>query len=227
MNPRTHIESLIAGSRLAELLDIAASVHGHYCPGLAMGVLAAADAMRHLGTTSDGLEDLVAISETNNCFSDGIQVVTGCTFGNNGLIFRDLGKTAFTLAKRGGKAFRYVVRPTGRSLLRERYAEYTDAYEQVVKVRNRDQGMLSEYFRLGRLRAMAVLDIDPEALFDIAEAHARLPDYAPSLPSFTCRECGEEFMQGRSALTDEHICLTCSVQAYNELTGYGINTVKL
>ncbi|MCL4502615.1 MAG: FmdE family protein [Deltaproteobacteria bacterium] len=44
---------------------------------------------------------MVAIVECNNCFTDGIQAVTGCTFGNNALIFQDLGKTAVTVASLG------------------------------------------------------------------------------------------------------------------------------
>ena len=57
------------------------------------------------------MEELIAIVETNNCFSDGVQVVTGCTFGNNGLIYKDLGKTAVTVAKRDGTAIRIVLDP--------------------------------------------------------------------------------------------------------------------
>jgi formylmethanofuran dehydrogenase subunit E len=55
------------------------------------------------------MEEVIAVVETNNCFSDGLQVVTGCSFGNNALIFRDYGKTAFTLARRNGEGFRVSV----------------------------------------------------------------------------------------------------------------------
>ena len=56
------------------------------------------------------MEEVVAIVECNNCFTDGIQVVTGCTFGNNALIYKDLGKTAVTVARRlDGAGVRLVV----------------------------------------------------------------------------------------------------------------------
>ena len=56
------------------------------------------------------MEKVTCIIECNNCFSDGVQITTGCTFGNNALIYRDLGKNAFTLIRRGGRALRVTVR---------------------------------------------------------------------------------------------------------------------
>ncbi len=39
----------------------------------------------------DGImEDLAAIVEVNACFADGVQAVSGCTLGNNALIYRDI-----------------------------------------------------------------------------------------------------------------------------------------
>ena len=78
-----------------------------------MGVKASARAVRELRVASKGMEEVVAIIETNNCFSDGVQMVTGCSFGNNALIYRDYGKTAVTLAKRTGEALRVAAMATG------------------------------------------------------------------------------------------------------------------
>lgn len=47
---------------------------------------------------SDGMEELIAVVEIDACFADGIQAVSGCTLGNNSLIYRDLGRTAVTFA---------------------------------------------------------------------------------------------------------------------------------
>ena len=57
------------------------ALHGHFCPFLAIGVKAAARAVKELGISSTGMEEVVAIVETNNCFSDGVQFVTGCSLG--------------------------------------------------------------------------------------------------------------------------------------------------
>ncbi len=63
--------------------------------------------MKELGVNRLGFngsidEEILAVVETNNCFTDGVQVATGCTLGNNSLVYLDLGgKTALTLVKRG------------------------------------------------------------------------------------------------------------------------------
>ena len=105
-NPRSEIEVLIIKNDLETILLKSEELHGHYCPGLALGVKAAVYAMRKLGIKSRGMEDVLAIIETNSCFADGVQYVTGCTFGNNSLIYKDFGKTAVTITDRKGKGIR-------------------------------------------------------------------------------------------------------------------------
>uniref|UniRef100_UPI0025B8ABDC TrmO family methyltransferase domain-containing protein n=1 Tax=Marinilabilia sp. TaxID=2021252 RepID=UPI0025B8ABDC len=82
-SPRINIEKHISRGEVRELLQQAGQIHGHYCPGLAMGVIGTMHVMELMRQASDGMEDLLAIVETNNCFSDGVQFVSGCTFGNN------------------------------------------------------------------------------------------------------------------------------------------------
>ncbi|MDW8103354.1 MAG: FmdE family protein, partial [Anaerolineae bacterium] len=90
--PRSSVEFLIREGNARVLLLKAGELHGHFCPFLALGVRAGLIAMQALGVQENpGMEDVVAILECNNCFSDGVQVVTGCTFGNNALIYRDVG----------------------------------------------------------------------------------------------------------------------------------------
>lgn len=88
-----------------DVLKVAEQFHGHLCPGVALGIRASAVAMNNLGIERSGLdesveESLLAIVECNNCFVDGVQLTTGCTMGNNGLIFYDLGKNALSRQKR-------------------------------------------------------------------------------------------------------------------------------
>ncbi|MEM2924481.1 MAG: FmdE family protein [Methanocellales archaeon] len=76
------------------------------------------------------MEEVLAIVETNNCFSDGIQFVTGCTFGNNALIYRDYGKIAMTFWRRDGKGIRIAVRPDINELLKKRYPELRQLFRK-------------------------------------------------------------------------------------------------
>lgn len=116
---RTKIEDMIQREDLAGLLRTTALIHGHHCVGSAMGVIAGHHAMKALDVReSTGMEHIIAVVETNSCFADGIQVVTGCSLGNNSLVYRDYGKTAFSLVKRSGEGVRLAVRPDLGDLLK-------------------------------------------------------------------------------------------------------------
>ncbi len=143
-NPRIDIRNNIFANRTDILMIKAAQMHGHYCPGLAMGVMAAVHAMNKMEADSDGMEDLLAITETNNCFSDGIQFVTGCTFGNNSLIYKDLGKIAFTLTKRDGKGIRVSAKPNSQDIINDIFQDFKNLYQKVVAEQNRDPELLAE-----------------------------------------------------------------------------------
>src|SRR5512136_1823556 len=85
--------------------------HGHWCPGLAIGIRAAEWALKEMGKSPT--EEIVAVVETDMCGVDAIQYLTGCTFGKGNLIHKDYGKNAFTFyRRRDGKAMRLVLKPT-------------------------------------------------------------------------------------------------------------------
>ena len=85
--------------------------HGHLCPGLTIGYRAANAARKALGLERDQDEELVAVVENDACGVDAIQYLLGCTLGKGNLIFRDLGKQAFTIFRRkDGKGVRLVFR---------------------------------------------------------------------------------------------------------------------
>ena len=83
-----------------ELYQKAGELHGHYCPGLAIGVRAAFEALRILKVENIHSHSLYCIAESRACFQDGIQVVFGTTLGNGNLELRDRGKTAFNFYDR-------------------------------------------------------------------------------------------------------------------------------
>ena len=93
-----------------EKVEATIAFHGHWCPGLAMGIRAAEMALRDFGKSGD--EEIVAVVETDMCGVDAIQFLTGCTFGKGNLIYRDHGKNAFTFyRRRDDKSARLVARP--------------------------------------------------------------------------------------------------------------------
>jgi len=223
-NPRQEIEEAIAGADLHKLLLMNGMLHGHYCPGSAMGVKAAALAMRELRVKSTGMEEVVAIVETNNCFADGIQFVTGCSFGNNSLIYRDYGKTAVTLARRTGEALRAAAK-AGSSPL-DRYPEAAELFKKVVQERRGTEEDDEKLRHLWIDISFNVLDIPDEELFSVSRLKIEVPAYAPIFTSVQCSLCGENTMESRVRMQEgKPVCLSCSDQECYQLAGDGISTI--
>lgn len=224
-NPRQEIEQAVNNGDLPKLLRISGLLHGHYCPGSAMGVKAAARAVKELGVRSTGMEEVVAIVETNSCFADGVQMVTGCSFGNNALIYRDYGKTAFTLAKRTGEGIRITA--SFDRVNKERSPEAAGLWEKVVVKRQGSEDESKRLTELWRELSFKALEIPDEEVLNIKKVNIEVPAYARIFASPRCSVCGESVMESRARLKDgKPICLPCSGQAYYQLAGDGISVVS-
>lgn len=223
-NPRQEIEEAIYSGDFHKLLHLSGMLHGHYCPFSALGVKAGARAMRELSIRkSTGMEEVVAILETNSCFSDGVQMVTGCSFGNNALIYRDYGKTAFTLARRSGEGLRIAVKP---DFMAEQAPEAAALFRKVIVER---QGTEEDQAKMRQLWvdiSFKLLDVPDEDVFFINNVNIELPSYARIFDNVKCSVCGENIMEPRARIkAGEPICIPCSGQEYYQLGGDGISTI--
>jgi formylmethanofuran dehydrogenase subunit E len=68
--------------------------HGHLCPMSYLGVRMGRVALKRLGRGREKGVRLIAVVEFKNCLADGIQLVTGATYGKNTLFLKDYGKFA-------------------------------------------------------------------------------------------------------------------------------------
>lgn len=158
--------------------------HGHSCPGLAIGIRAAEYALREFENTA--AEDLLCITETDMCGVDGIQFLTGCTFGKGNLIHLDYGKAAFSFYDRNsGKAIRLLLRPEAK------------------------QGKKKE--KLGREEIQRILmEKSLEEVFELIPLKGEPPRKARILASICCEECGEETMESRTRrFAGKTLCIPC------------------
>jgi len=178
-----------------------------------------------LGVKSTGMEEVVAIVETNNCFSDGVQVVTGCSFGNNALIYRDLGKTAVTVAKRDGEAIRISLDPDFEDSLGDEYPEANELWDKIVVRREKadpeDQEQMMKLFA-----EMSINELNKKAdeIFRIKHIKILVPEYAPIFASVRCSICGENVMETKSVVKEgKPVCRTCAGREYYVLDGRGIS----
>jgi formylmethanofuran dehydrogenase subunit E len=207
-NARQSIEAMIQSGDLEGLLREAEALHGHLCPFVSLGVKAGQYAMKQLNTGSTGMEEVVAIVECNNCFTDGIQVVTGCTFGNNALVFRDLG---------------LVVRPEYRDEMFARYPAAGPLFEKVVVQRNATPEEEHHLHHIWPAMAIKELARPLEESLLVQEVNVRLPAYARIYPTVPCSQCGESVMEPRVRLVKgQPTCIPCAGAEYAELTGQGI-----
>lgn len=220
-SPRYQINKLIKRQNLHDLLLKAGELHGHYCPFLALGVLAAADALNKMEAASDGMEDLLAILETNSCFSDGIQYTAGTTFGNNELIYNDLGKTAVTFVEREDPAasLRYYLEND--DFVTKEYPEADKLFRKVIAER---KGSKKEQKKLWQEIAFEIIEADADKYFKIEEnVEIEMPDYAPIFEDRHCAVCGEKLMAAKAVKKDDKIlCKRCAGSSYYQLNGSGI-----
>ena len=145
--------------------------HGHSCPGLAMGYRMALAVMAALGIDRSSDEEVVAVVENDACGVDALQCLTGCTFGKGNLVFRDYGKSVYTLWSRTtGRGARIVFHgrevPAG---LREDRAAYQDF----------------------------ILTCPESAIISRGEPAGEIPQPARIRDSLVCQKCGEKVMATR------------------------------
>ncbi|MFO7883942.1 MAG: FmdE family protein [Desulfobacteraceae bacterium] len=93
-----------------QTIDKTKEFHGHWCPGLAIGIRVSELAMEKLNITEAA--NPVCVVETDMCAVDAVQYLTDCTFGKGNLVHKDYGKSGFTFYDRDSrKGFRALFRP--------------------------------------------------------------------------------------------------------------------
>jgi formylmethanofuran dehydrogenase subunit E len=187
------------------LVKQATDFHGHWCPGLAIGIRAAEWALKELGKAPD--EEIVAVVETDMCGVDGIQALTGCTFGKGNLIHKDYGKSAFTFYRRkDGKAARLVARP---DLCGEARVTLGRLHKKM-----QGEGLTEEEEKVWSETRAAIAKRTMESaladLFKIEPPVDPIPKKARIVSSLICESCGESVMETRTRRFQEQVvCIPC------------------
>ncbi|MDZ7641408.1 MAG: FmdE family protein [Desulfurivibrio sp.] len=179
--------------------------HGHWCPGLAIGLRAAEWALHELGRAGD--EEIVAVVETDMCGVDAIQALTGCTFGKGNLIHLDYGKNAFSFhRRRDGKAARLVANP----------GIFGESRQELGRLmaKQKEQGLSpAEQQQLADLRgefSRQVMESPMDELFTISSLTTEPPAKARIMNSLPCEQCGEGTMESRTRRCQgKTLCIPC------------------
>lgn len=185
------------------------SFHGHMCPGLAMGVLAARIALEEIGPHAVD-EEVVAVTETDMCAVDAVQYLTGCTYGKGNLIHEDWGKHAFTFFRRSdGRAIRLAAR--GDAVPRDPAEQ-----ELFAKIRAGEADDLEKqrFLEARHTRSRQLLAMDPEDLYSVERFMGVPPPKARIHASVRCAACDEEVMETRVRRFDgRELCQPCFEEA--------------
>lgn len=195
-------------SRTIASFEDAAKFHGHVCPGLTIGYIAAKAGIEKLETERDIDEELVTIVENDACGVDAVQVLTGCTLGKGNLIYRDHAKQVFTFIYRNsGKAVRVALKADfdinaidpQASKLRPKVMSGTATREE------------NKEYRKCMDKISATMRKTPvEEMFDIRFVDVEIPKKARIFNSVKCSKCGEMMAESRARVQNgEYVCIPC------------------
>lgn len=184
---------------LDDLLTLSATHHHKLCPRQILGVRIGLLAGRLLGIPLPQPEKrLLAISETDGCFVDGVSAATGCYVGRRTLRIEDYGKIAATFVDtRTGQAIRIAPQGSVREL----------AWEYAPSARNKWQAQLIGYQHIPDelLLHWQQVELTVPVKLIIGQAGKRV----------NCEICGEEVINQREVMHEGMIlCKPCAGYSY-------------
>lgn len=164
--------------------------HGHICPGVSVGHRACWYARKLLNLSSPSLaSEYVVVAENDLCGIDAVQINTGCTVGNDGLIINLQGKQAFSfINKKTGLGVRIVLE-----------APLWDSNHPIelhhkVKLGTASPEETQEFFRLRKQRGEQLLELTDEELFKVEKIDQKIPGKPRLHPVVRCSRCNEQVM---------------------------------
>ncbi len=185
----------------------AAALHGHVCPGIVVGSRASMLVLELLGRPGQHIgASHYAVAENDVCGVDGVQVITGCTLGNDSLIIDNQGKFAFSwVDKNSGAGYRLLLKvPVWKSndpLVRH----------EKVKLGTATPEEKRQFMAEREQRGQELMAMSDEELFEVEKIVRQIPGKPRLFPFVKCARCGESFMEAYGQTIDGQIvCGGCS-----------------
>ena len=193
-------------------LEFGQKFHGHKCPAMPNGLRVAEAAMNALGVERTGDSALHAFLDLGDnhcatCFADGVQVITGCTFGKGNISKTHKGKWALTLVdKKTNRAVR--VTPKAEAMLANKKTEFFTKYRMlgVPPTQVPDEVVQPLVDK--------VMSAPEEMMMDISEVFTyEWPKEKHSFAGFICEECGEMVVEQYGRVKgDKKVCIDCAAK---------------
>ncbi len=192
-----------------EYLETGFKLHGHKCPAMPLGLRVGAAAMNALGVERSTDGQLIALVELgdehcSHCFADGVQVVTGCTFGKGNIHQLGYGKFGLTLIDVAHKRAVRVV-PKAEVQVATKKTEFFKNY--------REKGVPASKVPANVVEPLIekVMDESEEQIMTISPIF----DYEvekgkESFASFVCEQCGDMVVEKYGRVYDGlKVCIPC------------------
>lgn len=195
-----------------EWLELGQKFHGHKCPAMPNGLRVAEAAMNKLGVERTGDSFLHAILELGDnhcatCFADGVQVITGCTFGKGNIEKTHKGKWGLTLIdKRTKRAVR--VTPKAEAMLQTKTTPFFKNYREkgVPPTQVPDEVVQPLVDKVMNAPADMIMEVS-----DVFEYNWQEPKH--TFNSFACEECGEMVVTEYARIKNgKHVCQDCAAK---------------
>ena len=185
-------------------------LHGHKCPAMPLGLRVGAAALDALGVerAMDGqLEAILELGDghCSHCFADGVQMITGCTFGKGNLRKLGYGKFGLTLVDRAtGRRVRVV--PRAEAQMASRQSPFFLEY--------RRKGVPASQVPAEVVEPMIqkVMNAPVEQLLKVGavESGTPVPKVGETFEAFLCEGCGEVTMEAYGRLHGgRKLCIPC------------------
>ncbi len=194
-----------------EWLELGQKFHGHKCPAMPNGLRVAEAAMNKLGVERTGDSALYAILELGEnhcatCFADGVQVITGCTFGKGNIEKTHKGKWGLTLIdKKTNRAVRAV--PKAEAMLQTKKTEFFKKYREIGVPPTQVPDDVVQPLVEKVMNAPAEMILTISDVFDY-----KWQQPAHSFNSMACEQCGEMVVAEYTVVKDgKRICKDCAV----------------
>ena len=184
-------------------------LHGHKCPAMPMGLRVGAAAMNKLNVERAADGQLMALLELGDdhcaaCFTDGVQIVTGCTFGKGNIRKLNYGKWALTLIdKKTARAVR--VTPKAEAMAANKQTDFFQKYRMKgIPASQVPEDIVQPLVE----RVMNAPESQLLQIGDVVEYHWKDP--ATVFDSFVCDSCGEMTVESYGRiLGTKHVCIAC------------------
>lgn len=184
---------------LARFLVISSAKHDHLCPRQVLGVRMALAAARKLSLEVPRRDKrLLVIVETDGCFVDGIEAVTGATVGHRTLRVEDYGKVAATFIDVGNST---AVRISPGADIRNKASLFSPDEQQVYSAQLKAYKIMPDHILL------TIQPVQTSTSLEKIISH-------PGLRAI-CTRCGEEIINEREVVSgDRVLCRSCADAGY-------------